>query len=127
MKQSTPVFVGLDDSKELIQVGVAEGTRTGEVRDLGAIPNRPEAVIKLVRKLGRPRDLYFVYEAGPCGYGLYRQLVSLLSRFVWRSTWRQSKRPAGVCSGSSTRCGIFWSPGRWGPWPRPSWRIAEFP
>jgi len=77
MKQSTPLFIGLDDSKELIQVGVAEGTRTGEIRDLGTIPNRPEAVIKLVRRLGRPGDLYFVYEAGPCGYGLYRQLIGL--------------------------------------------------
>jgi transposase len=77
MKKSTPLFIGLDDSKDLIQVAIAEGSRTGEIRELGTIPHRPEAVIKLVRKLGRPKDLYFVYEAGPCGYGLYRQLTSL--------------------------------------------------
>jgi transposase len=77
MKKSTPLFIGLDDSKDLIQVAIAEGSRIGEIRELGTIPHRPEAVLKLVRKLGRPKDLYFVYEAGPCGYGLYRQLTSL--------------------------------------------------
>jgi transposase len=77
MKKSSALFIGLDDSKDLIQVGVAEGDRSGEIRDWGGIPNRPEAVIKLVRRLGRPKDLFFVYEAGPCGYGLYRQLTSL--------------------------------------------------
>lgn len=70
-------FIGLDESKESIQVAIAEGGQRGEVREYGAIPNSPEALRKLVRRLGRPRDLHFVYEAGPCGYGTYRELKAL--------------------------------------------------
>ena len=76
MKKCTR-FVGLDDSKTSIEVAVASEGRDGEVRSYGSIPNTPEAVRKLVRRLGRPKDLYFVYEAGPCGYGNYRDLVAL--------------------------------------------------
>jgi transposase len=67
----------LDESKESIQVAVAEGGQRGEFREYGVIPNTPEALRKLVRRLGRPRDLHFVYEAGPCGYGTYRELKAL--------------------------------------------------
>jgi transposase len=70
-------FVGLDDSKNSIDVAVAWEGREGEVRSYGTISNTPEAARKLVRRLGRPKDLYFVYEAGPCGYGLYRELIAL--------------------------------------------------
>ena len=72
-----PRFVGLDDSKHSIDVAVAAEGREGEVRSYGTIPNAPEAAKKLVRRLGRPKDLYFVYEAGPCGYGIYRDLLAL--------------------------------------------------
>jgi transposase len=71
-------FIGLDESKERIQVAIAQAGQRGEVREYGAISNSPEALRKLVRRLGgRPRDLHFVYEAGPCGYGTYRQLQAL--------------------------------------------------
>lgn len=76
MRKSTR-FIGLDEAKESIQVAVADAGARGEVREYGKIPNSPEALSKLVRKLGRPRDLHFVYEAGPCGYGTYRVLKSL--------------------------------------------------
>jgi len=76
MKESTR-FVGLDDSKASIEVAIAESGRDGEVRRYGAIPNTPEALKKLVRSLGRPKHLYFVYEAGPGGYGIYRELWAL--------------------------------------------------
>ena len=49
--------------------------RTGEVRFLGEIENTGAAVAKLVRKLaGKYGRLTFCYEAGPTGYGLYRQI-----------------------------------------------------
>jgi transposase len=76
MKKCTR-FVGLDDSKDSIDVAVASEGRDGEVRSFGSIPNTPDAVKKLVRRLGRPKDLHFVYEAGPCGYGVYRELLAL--------------------------------------------------
>ena len=51
---------------------------TGEVRYLGEIDNTPAATSKLVSKLAaRYQRLWFCYEAGPTGYGLYRQITGL--------------------------------------------------
>jgi transposase len=50
-------FVGLDVDAETIAVAMAEPD--GEVRSFGTIPNRPESVRKLVKKLGPPKH---------CGY-----------------------------------------------------------
>jgi transposase len=70
-------YVGLDQHAATIAVAVAEAGRQGEVRSMGTIANRPEAIRKLVAKLGAPETLRFCYEAGPCGYELYWQLVGL--------------------------------------------------
>jgi transposase len=70
-------FVGLDVHKATIAAAVAEGAG-GVPCYLGEIPNTPEAVAQLVRKLKKDHaPLRFCYEAGPCGFGLYRQLRSL--------------------------------------------------
>ena len=68
-------FVGMDVHAEAIAVAISEAG--GEVRDLGIIANRPEAVRKLVVKLGAVAQLRVCYEAGPTGYGLYWQLVKM--------------------------------------------------
>lgn len=69
-------FVGLDVHAETVAVAVAD--QGGEVRSVGTIPNDPEAVRRLVKKLGGPGvTLRVCYEAGPCGYALYWQLVRL--------------------------------------------------
>ncbi len=72
------IFIGLDAHKATISVAVAQGSRGGEVRHSGTSPHRPDHVRKLVEKLSAGGGkLHFCYEAGPCGYGLYRRLVEL--------------------------------------------------
>src|SRR2546428_270626 len=67
--------VGLDVHAETIAVAVVE--TNGEVEFLGTIPNRPEALRRLVKRLGPANRLRFCYEAGRTGYVLYWQLTGL--------------------------------------------------
>jgi len=70
-------YVGLDVHKETIAVGVAE-PNAEEVRYFGQISNTPQSVEKLVNQLRKGgAHLSFCYEAGPCGYGIHRQLSDL--------------------------------------------------
>lgn len=78
MRDDSEVFVGIDTSKLRNAVAVAEGGRAGEVRFLGEFESSGIATAKLVKKLAaRYRRVAFCYEAGPTGYGLYRQIRSL--------------------------------------------------
>ncbi len=56
--------MAFDTSKETIAVAIAESGRHKEVRFFGTIASRPDAVRKLVEKLGkRHQRLAFCYEA----------------------------------------------------------------
>jgi len=71
-------YVALDTSKLRNAVAIAEAGRDGEIRYLGEIDNAPAATAKLARRLAKKHaTLTFAYEAGPTGYGLYRQIKNL--------------------------------------------------
>jgi transposase len=74
----TITYVGLDVHKATVSVALAEGGRSGEIRQIGVFENRPEVLAKLAVRLAKgERRLSFCYEAGPCGYGLHRLLTGL--------------------------------------------------
>jgi transposase len=70
------VYVGLDVHKKTIAVAVLpEGTET--VTEQMMIDNRREVIEKMVQRLALKGPLDFVYEAGPCGYVVQRQLKEM--------------------------------------------------
>lgn len=76
MAHTSTLFVGLDVHKETIAVAYVGEEREAEVVSLGTIGTRQGDIDKLIRKLhSKGKTLHFVYEAGPCGYWLYRYLT----------------------------------------------------
>jgi transposase len=75
-ESSKTLYVGLDVHKESIAVAYTPEDRGAEVMSLGAIGTRQCDIDKLIRTLqSKGATLVFVYEAGPCGYWLYRYLT----------------------------------------------------
>lgn len=77
MSEANTTYVGLDDHKSKIVVGMLRpGQREAVV---WTVSHTPEAVRRLVKKLraGAPGRVLCAYEAGACGYALQRRLVSL--------------------------------------------------
>ncbi len=71
-------YIGLDVHKKTIAIAIAEDKRNGEVRFYGTIDNNMTALKKVIRKLiADGSTLRFAYEAGPCGYKLYRDLTAV--------------------------------------------------
>ncbi len=78
------LHVGLDVHKANISITTAEEGRDGEVCFIGTIPNTSMDIAKLAKRLANEgRRLAFCYEAGGCGYGIYRQLVDLGHGLRW--------------------------------------------
>ena len=77
MHKPTTIFVGLDVHKDSISVAYACEDRDTEITFVGPIGTLQRDIDKLVRRLqSKASRLVFAYEAGPCGYVLYRYLTS---------------------------------------------------
>ena len=70
-------FIGMDVHKNSIDIAIAKNGRKGQVLHYGKIDGNPSALDKVIRKLiAKGNRLHFVYEAGPCGYQIYRHLIA---------------------------------------------------
>ena len=72
----TPIrYVGLDVHKDTIAIALAEAGQRGDVREPVRSRTRRRRWKLLAARLARNgHELRFCYEAGPCGYGIQRQL-----------------------------------------------------
>jgi transposase len=75
VKQVT-TYVGIDAHKKDLFIAMLIGTQAAPVS--WTVPNEPNAVRRLVRKLEReaPGPVHACYEAGPCGYALQRRMTT---------------------------------------------------
>src|ERR1700687_5945749 len=74
MDEGIKFFVGLDVHKDTIAVAVAEAGRA-PARLIGSIAHDVAKLLKLLARYGEPGAVQVVYEAGPTGYGLQRDLA----------------------------------------------------
>jgi transposase len=71
------LYVGMDVHKFTIDIAITESRANSPVRSYGQIDNRFGLLDRVIRKLqSKGAELRFVYEAGPCGYQIYRHLAA---------------------------------------------------
>src|SRR5256885_16723510 len=76
MRHGSTLYIGLDVHKDSIAVAYASTEGPTDPVHVGAIGTRQCDIDALVRKMhSKSAQLVFIYEAGPCGYWLYRYLT----------------------------------------------------
>ena len=73
MDEGIKFFIGLDAHKDTTSVAACEAGR-GPARFAGTVGPDVRALLKVLAKAGDPAQVSVVYEAGPTGYGTYREL-----------------------------------------------------
>ena len=80
MNKHNILFIGLDTHKEFVEVAYIEDQRGAKATHYGRVSSAKSSIKKLARQFEskyQNATLHFVYEAGPCGYWIYRLLTSL--------------------------------------------------
>jgi transposase len=78
MKKYSEAFVGFDTAKKKHAVAIADAGRDSEIRYFGEIDSSSATIDKVIGRLAEHyATLHVCYEAGPTGYGLYRQVKAL--------------------------------------------------
>ena len=84
------IHLGMDTSRDTIVVGILMPGE--EVPVIDRVWNGEEQVRRLIGRFGDRGVLRACYEAGPCGFGLYR----LLSSMGWPVMWWPRRWSRGV-------------------------------
>jgi len=92
MQELITGFVGLDAHAASTAIAVAEVGRDAP-RFVGTVGVRLAELTKALSRLGEPQRLCVVYEAGPCGYTLARELIRLGYRCEVVAPSRIPQRP----------------------------------
>lgn len=93
MKDYNTTIVGLDTSKKWI-VSAVLASGAAEPNESATLMNTEDALASYVRRVvARHGPATFVYEAGPCGYALHRQLVNLGQKSVVIAPSLTPRRP----------------------------------
>ena len=74
------LFIGLDTHKEFVEVAYIEDHYGAQSVHYGRVSSAKASITKLAKQFQSKypdATLHFVYEAGPCGYWIYRLLTSL--------------------------------------------------
>jgi len=90
------IYIGMDVHKEKNIIAIAEGGRNGEIREYGSITNDLRSLERLIKRLetAHPKaSLHFVYEAGPCGFVIYRKMKKMKLDCVVVAPSSVPKRP----------------------------------
>ncbi len=69
------VHLGMDVSKDSIAVAVLPPDR--DTAEVDKIFHDSDSVRRLIKRLGKPKEIWACYEAGPTGYDLQRLLASM--------------------------------------------------
>ncbi len=80
MSKHSILFLGLDTHKVHTQIAYTKDGRAAQVEHFGKIATTKLSIKKMVRHFESKfpnHTLYFVYEAGPCGYWIYRLITQL--------------------------------------------------
>ena len=98
-------FIGMDVHMETIAIATAG--KHGAPRYYGEIANTSEALTKLVKKvIPSGSRAVFCYEAGPCGYGVYRQITEMGHQYDVVAPSLIPKKAGDRSEDRSTRCSI---------------------
>jgi transposase len=80
MNKNSILFIGLDTHKDFFEVAYYSPNHHSEVEHFGRISSSKVSLTKFIQSMQRKypqASLHVVYEAGPCGYWVYRHLTRL--------------------------------------------------